>query len=127
MRRIRDRDGVIGIIMAQDLLGKTRTPQDAYEILQRHIMAVHDAVGGHGHTAIGTDLDGFISPTLAGIEQAKDLATLEQWIREIAPDDAEAVLHANVERVLRATLTRRAAPGSLPAAMDHSDGGSGAG
>ena len=51
------------------------------------------------------------SPTLAGIEKAEDLATLEQWIREIAPDDAEAILHDNAARVVRATLHRRAAAG----------------
>jgi microsomal dipeptidase-like Zn-dependent dipeptidase len=111
MQRVRDRDGVIGIIMAQHLLGDTATPEESRELLRRHVMAVHDAVGGHEHTAIGTDLDGFISPTLAGIEKAEDLATLEQWIREIAPDDAEAILHGNAERVVRAAFHRRAAAG----------------
>jgi microsomal dipeptidase-like Zn-dependent dipeptidase len=124
MRRLRDREGVIGIIMAQHLLGDTKTPDESRELLRRHIMAVRDAVGDHGHTAIGTDLDGFISPTLAGIEKAEDLATLEQWIREIAPDDAEAILHRNAERVIRAALHRRGASGdaqapSGPMAAEH--------
>jgi microsomal dipeptidase-like Zn-dependent dipeptidase len=72
-------------------------------------MAVRDAVGDHDHTALGTDLDGFIRPMLSGFDNAKDLATLEQWIRQIAPDDAEAILHENAERVVRAALHRRAA------------------
>ena len=108
MRRVRDRDGVIGIIMAQHLLGQTGTPDDSRELLRRHVLAVRDAVGGHDNTVIGTDLDGFISPTLAGIQKAEDLATLEQWIRQIAPNDAEAILHTNAERIVRATLRRRA-------------------
>ncbi len=111
MRRVRDRDGVIGIIMAQHLLGDTETPDESRELLRRHVMAVRDAVGGHDHTVIGTDLDGFVSLTLAGIEKAEDLTTLEQWIRQIAPDDAEAILHVNPERVVRAALHRRAAAG----------------
>ena len=36
--------------------------------------AIHDAVGSHEHTAIGTDLDGFVKPTLAGLDRAEDLA-----------------------------------------------------
>jgi membrane dipeptidase len=111
MRRVRDRDGVIGIIMAQHLLGDTATPDDSCELLRRHVMAVRAAVGDNNHTAIGTDLDGFIRPMLSGFENAKDLATLEQWIRQIAPDDAEAILHGNAERVVRAALHRRAAAG----------------
>jgi microsomal dipeptidase-like Zn-dependent dipeptidase len=109
MRRVRDRDGVIGIIMAQHLLGDTSTADASRELLARHITAVHDAVGSHRNTAIGTDLDGFISPTLVGIETAEDLARLEQWIRDIEPDDAEGILHENATRVVRAALHRRAA------------------
>ena len=112
MQRVRDRNGVIGIIMAQHLLGTTDTAEESCALLGRHIMAVRDAVGSHDHTAIGTDLDGFISPTLSGIEKAEDLVSLERWIRQIAPDDAEAILHGNAERVLRAVLQRRAATGT---------------
>jgi microsomal dipeptidase-like Zn-dependent dipeptidase len=108
MRRVRDRGGVIGLIAAQHLLGETATAEESRELLGRHIEAIREAVGGHGHTAIGTDLDGFIKPTLAGLEKAEDLADLEQWIRALCPDGAEAILHGNAERVLRATLRRRA-------------------
>jgi microsomal dipeptidase-like Zn-dependent dipeptidase len=107
MRAIRDRGGVIGLIAAQHILGATRTPADSRELLRRHIDAVHDAVGSHHHTAMGTDLDGFIKPTLAGLERAEDLTTLEAWIRDLYPGDADAILHGNAERVLRSTFRLR--------------------
>ena len=66
--------------------------------------AIHDAVGNHEHTAIGTDLDGFVKPTLAGLDRAEDLAEFHGWIRDPCPD---ALLHGNAERVLRTTLRLR--------------------
>ena len=108
MRSIRDRGGVIGVIAAQHLLGPTATPDDSRKLLCGHIDAIHDAVGSHEHTAIGTDLDGFIKPTLTGLERAEDLADLQEWLRDLYPNDAEAILHGNVERVLRTTLRLRA-------------------
>jgi len=110
MRAIRDRGGVIGLIAAQHLLGSTRTPDDSRDLLRRHIDAIGVAVGSHWHTAIGTDLDGFIKPTLAGLERAEDLTTLEEWIRDLYPADADAILHDNAERVLRSTFQLRGNP-----------------
>jgi microsomal dipeptidase-like Zn-dependent dipeptidase len=108
MRAISDRGGVIGLIAAQHLLGSTATPDDSRELLRHHIDAIHDAVGSHAHTAIGTDIDGFIKPMLAGLERAEDFTTLEEWIRDLYPADADAILHGNAERVLRATFRLRA-------------------
>ena len=110
MQAIRDRDGVIGVILAQHILGDTKDEAASRALLKRHIDAIHQAVGSHAHTAIGSDLDGFIKPTLAGIDDAPDLAKLERWIRELYPDDAEAILHTNVERVLRARFSGTASP-----------------
>ena len=109
MRAIHDRDGVIGLIAGQHLLGPTQSSDDSRELLKRHIDAIHDALGTHDHTAIGTDLDGFIKPTLAGLERAEDLACLQDWIGDLYPDAADAILHANAERVLRRTFRLRAA------------------
>src|ERR1700712_2711786 len=109
MRSIAKRDGVIGVIVAQHLMGDTATEADSRELVRHHIDAIWRAVGSHRYTGIGSDLDGFIKPTLAGIERAADLAKLERWIRELYPADAEAILHGNVERVLRRTLQLRAA------------------
>ena len=42
------------------------------------------------------------------LERAEDLADLQEWLRDLYPNDAEAILHGNVERVLRTTLRLRA-------------------
>jgi microsomal dipeptidase-like Zn-dependent dipeptidase len=107
MRAIRDRGGVIGIITAQHLLGKTASVEDSIAVLKRHIDGVAEALGGHEHTAIGTDLDGFITPTISGLDSAANLADLQAWIRDLYPADAEAILHGNAERVLRTVLRQR--------------------
>jgi microsomal dipeptidase-like Zn-dependent dipeptidase len=109
MRAIRDRAGVIGLIAAQHLLGQTKTPDDSRELLKRHIDAIYDVLGTHEHTAIGTDLDGFIKPTLAGLERAEDLGRLQDWILDSHADAGDAILHANAERVLRQTFRLRGA------------------
>jgi microsomal dipeptidase-like Zn-dependent dipeptidase len=57
--------------------------------------------------ALGTDIDGFIKPTLAGFEQAEDLAKLETWVRSAGQNDPEAILHGNAERVIRAAFAGR--------------------
>jgi microsomal dipeptidase-like Zn-dependent dipeptidase len=105
--KVRDRGGLIGLIMAQHQLGSTRDPEQSRAVLGRHLDALAAHAGGHACTAIGTDLDGFIRPTLAGIERARDLAVLSQWVRDDYPDDAEAILHANAERVLTRVYAAR--------------------
>jgi microsomal dipeptidase-like Zn-dependent dipeptidase len=107
MRAIRDRGGVIGIITAQHLLGETNSVEDSIAVLKRHIDGVAEALGGHEHTAIGTDLDGFITPTICGLDSAANLADLQTWIRDLYPADAEAILHGNAERVVRSVLRQR--------------------
>ena len=110
--RIRDRNGVIGLIMAQHQLydgadvrddGK---PAETDRVLRRHIDAIRDCLGetANEHVAIGSDLDGFIKPTVAGVERAGDLATLGGPLRDAYGDDAEAILSGNALRVARSAL-----------------------
>ena len=107
MAKIKQRDGVMGLILAQHQTGETDDAAASREAVRAHITAFHDALGTHDHTAIGTDLDGFIKPTLAGLDNARDLTLLEEWIREDFPDDAHAILHGNAERVLRRVYALR--------------------
>jgi microsomal dipeptidase-like Zn-dependent dipeptidase len=104
IKRIADRGGVVGMILAQHQMGETARPEDSKAVLKKHADAIAAAAGGHHCTAIGSDLDGFIKPTLAGIDRAPDLATLAGWIRELYPDDADAILHGNAHRVLSSAL-----------------------
>jgi microsomal dipeptidase-like Zn-dependent dipeptidase len=105
--RIQRRGGLIGLIMAQHQLGPTHDVAESRAALHRHIEAIVALGNGHASTAIGTDLDGFIKPTLAALEMASDLPLLEGWIREDYPNDADAILLGNVRRVLQQALAAR--------------------
>ena len=76
-----------------------------------HVDAIHAVTGSHDHVAIGSDLDGFIKPTMSGIESAEHLALLEDPLREAYPGDADAILSGNVVRVVRRVLAQRAGGG----------------
>jgi microsomal dipeptidase-like Zn-dependent dipeptidase len=109
IRRIKGRGGVIGLIMAQHQLGTTKDEKQARAVLRKHIDAIAEAAGGHEQTGIGSDLDGFINPTLHGIDQPDDFPKLEGWIREAYPDDADAILYGNPRRVLGKAFSARPA------------------
>jgi microsomal dipeptidase-like Zn-dependent dipeptidase len=112
IRRIARRDGVIGLILARHQLNDEagvkdpESPAETHAVLRRHIDAIRLCVPGHvnAHVAIGSDLDGFIKPTVAGIETAGDLATLAQPLRDAYGADAEAILSGNAMRVARKGL-----------------------
>jgi len=112
IRRIAERDGVIGLIFAnhQILDGLDAKPAgfaDSVDVLCRHIARLREITGSNRHVAIGSDLDGFIKPTLEGLDNAADLARLEAWIREDFPDAAEGILHANADGVIRRVFELR--------------------
>src|SRR3954470_6017218 len=106
--RIHRRGGVVGVIMAQHQLGETENESDSRVAVRAHIDAIVAAAGGSAEVAaVGTDLDGFIKPTIAGIQRAPDLAVLEGWIRDEYPAHvADAILHENARRVLAKALDR---------------------
>jgi microsomal dipeptidase-like Zn-dependent dipeptidase len=93
---------VIGLILAQHQLKDglrrtdTKTLGESLDLLSRHIEAI-----GPEHVAIGSDLDGFIKPTLGGVESAADLKPFAQALRERYPETADAMLHTNALRVIR--------------------------
>ena len=106
--RIRERAGLVGLILAQHQLGDTDDDAASQAVLRRHIDALHAAAGSHDLTAIGTDLDGFIKPTLHGLDRAADMARLQRWIRDAYPPaTAEAILAGNARRVLGRLLASR--------------------
>jgi microsomal dipeptidase-like Zn-dependent dipeptidase len=108
--RVAARDGVIGLIFAQHQINDglrrkdTTTLDESLDVLGRHIEAI-----GPEHVAIGSDLDGFIKPTLGGIESAADLAPFAAALRTRYPETAGAMLEDNALRVIR---TRFASAGS---------------
>ena len=110
VRRIADRGGVIGLIFAQHQLNegvrkKTKTLEESLEVIWRHIDRIRDITGSHEHVAIGSDFDGFIKPTLGGLERSSDIARLSSAVvARYGAVDAERILAGNVLRVLRTAL-----------------------
>jgi microsomal dipeptidase-like Zn-dependent dipeptidase len=107
-RRIAKRKGVIGLIGAQHQLGNASGKDGSAALIKAHLDAIGTAVGDASSVAaLGTDIDGFIKPTLDGFEKAEDLKNLECWVRQAGQTNAEAILHGNAERVIQAALTGR--------------------
>ena len=105
---IKRRKGVIGLIMAQYQLNDgirrfhTRSFDQSFDVIRRHIDKIAEITGSHEHAAIGTDFDGFIKPTMTGLETMGDLALLEERLQQEYGADAELITHKNALRVLQA-------------------------
>lgn len=81
---------------------RTRTFEQSFEIVCRHLDRIREITGSHEHAAIGSDLDGFIKPTLAGLEDEARMARLEDALMErYGPDDGRRIASGNVLRLLR--------------------------
>ena len=107
-RAVAARDGVIGLIFAQhqllDGLGRkhARTFDESFEVLCTHIDKLASVTGSFRHIGLGTDFDGFIKPTLGGLESSADLAQLERALRsKYGNENAEAITSGNALRLLR--------------------------
>jgi microsomal dipeptidase-like Zn-dependent dipeptidase len=122
VRAIAARDGVIGLILAQHQLNdgvrrtRTKTLNESVDVIARHVDRIRDITGSHDHTALGTDFDGFIQPTMGGLEGSAHLPALAVALRErYGEQDAEKILSGNVQRVIRRALAARAGPAPPPA------------
>ncbi len=104
--KIVGRGGVMGLILAEhqaaDGFRKPKTFEDSVTLLCRHIDRIAEVAGSYENIAIGTDLDGFIKPTLAGLDTAGDLAALESALAERYGEAvSEQITSGNVLRLLR--------------------------
>jgi microsomal dipeptidase-like Zn-dependent dipeptidase len=114
LRRIAERRGVVGLIMAQHQLrdGVPRQPGRGFEasigVIRAHVDQIAKITRSHDHVAIGSDFDGFIKPTMAGLQSMADMARLEEaLIREYGETKAELICSGNALRVLRAGWGRK--------------------
>jgi microsomal dipeptidase-like Zn-dependent dipeptidase len=111
IRQIQQRDGVIGLIMAHHQLNdgirrkNTTTLDETMEVIERHIARIAEITGGHRHVAIGTDFDGFIKPTVGGLQSMADLTSLEDRLKATYGADADLITSENVLRVLQKVWT----------------------
>jgi microsomal dipeptidase-like Zn-dependent dipeptidase len=107
IRRISRRNGLIGIILAQHQLNdglrrrRTRTLDESLQVVFRHIDRIAEVAGGYEQIAIGTDFDGFIKPTMAGLGNMAELARLEAALGGRYGRAAELMTSSNALRVLR--------------------------
>jgi microsomal dipeptidase-like Zn-dependent dipeptidase len=99
---------VIGLLLAEHQLTdgvrlrRTRSVEDSLEVVFRHIDRIREITGSHSHAAIGSDLDGFVKPTVAGLEDAAKLAALRRALTErYEAADAELIASGNALRLLR--------------------------
>jgi microsomal dipeptidase-like Zn-dependent dipeptidase len=109
LRRIAERGGVVGLILAQHQLrdgvpgSSGRGLEGSFEVIRRHVDRIAEITGSHEHAAIGSDFDGFIKPTMAGLQSMSDLAKLEErLVGHYGPETAELICSANALRLLRA-------------------------
>jgi microsomal dipeptidase-like Zn-dependent dipeptidase len=109
IRRIAKREGVVGLIFAQHQLldglpwKKTTSFDDSFEVLCRHIDRIAAITGSRHNIALGSDFDGFIKPTLGGLEDMADMGRLhEALLRRYGSADGEAIASGNALRLLRA-------------------------
>jgi microsomal dipeptidase-like Zn-dependent dipeptidase len=108
IRRIKERGGVIGLIMAHHQLDdgirrrNTSSLDESMEVIDRHVRKIVEITGNYEHVAIGTDFDGFIKPTMGGLQSMADLTALEErLVGRYGAADAKLIASDNVLRVLR--------------------------
>ncbi|MBI5105198.1 MAG: membrane dipeptidase [Solirubrobacterales bacterium] len=110
IRRVADRGGVLGIIacrhyMTNGLRRRGRNPSwdDTKELMFAHAERIAAVTGSWEHAAIGSDLDGYIKPALAGLTHEGRMRDLQAALRDrFGPQRAEQIASGNALRVLRA-------------------------
>ena len=116
VEEVHRRKGVIGLIMArhqiEDRIPKREKPprlprrsklrfERSFGILCEHIEEIHCITGSYENISIGSDFDGFIKPTLAGLEDMRDMATLERALQKrFGAVAANAICSGNAMRLL---------------------------
>jgi microsomal dipeptidase-like Zn-dependent dipeptidase len=120
--QIKRRKGVVGLIMAQHQLQdgirkkETTTIEESLDVICRHIDEIAEVTGDHEQIAFGTDLDGFIKPTMGGLKTAADLKLIEEGLRERYDDEiVEKVTWKNALRVLETLWPKAGQAGPPPA------------
>jgi len=107
IQAVANRKGVIGLIacphyMAQGTTKpKPKTFDDSMEVIYAHIDRIRQITGSHEYTAFGSDQDGFIKPTLPGLETPAGFAEVEERLaQKFGAATAQQICSGNAMRVL---------------------------
>ncbi|MEA2351622.1 MAG: rane dipeptidase [Thermoleophilaceae bacterium] len=111
------RGGVIGLIMGDHIVTdgllpdarefggrRTRNFGDTFDCLRAHIDTLYEWCGNsYDHIGIGSDLDGFVKPTVAGIDFVDQMDDLESAIsgHYSDPGIADKICSGNALQILR--------------------------
>jgi microsomal dipeptidase-like Zn-dependent dipeptidase len=106
IREIIKRDGLLGVILCDHWCNegycRTRNWEQSLRAVYRQIDHIHSMDETYDHIAIGTDLDGFIKPTLKGLEDASRLGSLEKALASrYGPNTAKKICSDNALRLMR--------------------------
>jgi microsomal dipeptidase-like Zn-dependent dipeptidase len=98
--------GVIGLIACERFMaaGMVRPKRfaDSMQVIYRHINKIRELTGSFDHIALGSDLDGFIKPTLPGLDTPADFQLVQdQLIGAYGPVVANKICSGNALRVLQ--------------------------
>jgi microsomal dipeptidase-like Zn-dependent dipeptidase len=106
--RVADRGGALGVIACEHYLTdgvrkeRTTTFDESVDVVCAHIDRIAEITGSHGHAALGSDMDGYIKPTVKGLEHAGRLSDLEAaLVKRYGAETAGKVCSGNALRVLR--------------------------
>jgi microsomal dipeptidase-like Zn-dependent dipeptidase len=101
------RGGVMGVILCDHFASdglrshRTETFADSAAVLFRQIDTILEITGSSDHVALGSDLDGFIKPTLAELEGPGSFPRLQDaLVARYGSADAEKFCSGNALRVL---------------------------
>jgi microsomal dipeptidase-like Zn-dependent dipeptidase len=99
--------GVLGVIACEHYAGEGLKPAHNFSesvlVIKSHIDRIHRVTGSYDHIAIGSDHDGFIKPTLPGLETPLGLAKLADALEvHYGTEVASKICHRNAERLLDA-------------------------
>jgi microsomal dipeptidase-like Zn-dependent dipeptidase len=108
VERIAARGGLIGLIFSEHFISdglrtvRTCSFDESFSLLCLHIDRLNQITGSYRHIALGSDLDGFIKPTLAGFEHSGRLSQLEESLSSRYGDEAASLIASeNAMRLLR--------------------------
>lgn len=104
---IAKRRGVIGLIACTHYMAhgtaipKPKTFDDSMDVICTHIDRIRQVTGSHDYAAFGSDLDGFIKPTLPGLESPSGFAEVEERMtQKYGAVAAKQICSGNAMRVL---------------------------